>query len=49
MSSLLHSCALVGLIVSHRLEINMVHGVLGGDSFSMIVSQHLAEQVKSLI
>ena len=49
-SSLLHSIIrLISLIVSDRLEIDVVHGVLGCDALRVVVSQHLAEQIKRLI
>lgn len=36
-------------MVTHRLEVHVLHGILGGDSLCVVVSQHLAQQVKCLI
>ena len=37
------------MVVTHRLEVGMQHGVLWRDSLSVVIPQHLAEQVESLI
>ena len=41
--------SLVTLVVTHSCEVNVVHSVLGRDALGMIVSEHLAEEVKSLV
>ena len=35
--------------VSDHLEVWVLHGVFGTNSLSMVISEHLREQVKSLI
>ena len=37
------------MVVSHSLKVNVVHGILGGHTLSVVVSQHLAQKVKSLV
>lgn len=37
------------MVVAHGLEKDMRHGILGCDSLSVVVSQHLAQQVESLV
>ena len=41
--------AILSVSISYRFEVRVVHGVLWSDSFGMVVSEHLAQQVQSLI
>ena len=37
------------MVVTHGLKVDVIHGVLGCHSLSVVVPQHLAQQVKSLV
>ena len=43
------SAASIVVEVAHGLEIGMSHGVFGRDAFCVVISQHLAQQVESLV
>ena len=40
---------LTGVIVTNWLEIGVLHGVFGSDSFGVVIPEHLAEQVECFI
>ena len=40
---------LVRMVVAHWLEVDVQHGVLGRDSLGVVVPEHLAQKVESLI
>ena len=46
--SLLHT-VWVGMVVTNCLKVAVLHGILWCHSLSMIISQHLAQQIKGLV
>ena len=46
--SLLHTVG-VGVVVTNCLKVAVLHGILWCHSLSMIISQHLAQQIKGLV
>ena len=46
--SLLHTVG-VGMVVAYCLKVAVLHSIFWCHSLSMIISQHLAQQVKSLV
>ena len=46
--SLLHTVG-IGMIVAYCLKVAVLHSIFWCHSLSMIISQHLAQQVKSLV
>ena len=49
MVSSLHAGGLSRMVVSNWLEVGVEHGILGSNSLSMVVPEHLAEQVERLV
>ena len=39
----------VGMVVTYCLKVAVLHGIFWCDSLSMVISQHLAQQVKGLV
>ncbi len=37
------------MVVAHSLKVNMSHRIFWSDSLSMIITQHLAQQVESFV
>ena len=37
------------MIVANRLEVGVLHGILGCHTFSMVIPEHLAQQVERLV
>lgn len=45
----LHAGGLSRMVVSNWLEVGVEHGILGSNSLSMVVPEHLAEEVECLV
>ena len=37
------------MVVANSLKVGVIHGVFGCDSFGMVVSQHLTQQVQGFV
>ena len=49
MVSSLHAGGLSRMVVSNWLEVGVKHGIFGSNSLSMVIPEHLAEQVERLV
>ena len=37
------------MVVAHSLKVDMLHGIFWGHSLSMVISEHLAQQVEGFV